>query len=142
MAVTKACSEELHLENASATLTRLTTLLSTSLPNTTRSTVDETRQDSGCIEKLGPGLLSLGTLTAVFKGEIGDDDWVLLEEMDATGAIRGGKIVAGNTGNRQEYPIEVFITSFNRGDATDPGDNRTATVEFQLRALPTLAPVA
>lgn len=139
MAVTKACSEELHIENASAVLTKLTTLFSTSLPNTTRATVDDTTQADNCVEKLGPGLLSLGTITATFKGEVGDADFVILEEMDAAGDIRPGKIVVGNTGNRKEYAISAFITSLNRGDEAAPGENRTVVAEFQLRALPTLA---
>lgn len=139
MPVTKACSEELHIENDSAVLTKLTTLFSTSLPNLSRTTNDDTTQADNCVEKLGPSILQLNTISATFKGEAGDADQLLMLQAMTSGDIRGGKIVVGNVGNRKEFPIEVFVLNVNLGDEAEPGGQRTWTAEFQMRELPTIA---
>ncbi|GLQ20392.1 phage tail tube protein [Algimonas porphyrae] len=131
MASNIACSEELHIENASAALTKLAGLKSVNKPSISVATVDVTTHDDGCVENTRPGLMSLGDISGTIEEVAGGPASTLLAEMATSKAIRGCKIVYGETGGRKEVSFNAFVTELSYGDASEPGAN--VQVSFTLK---------
>lgn len=131
MASTIACSDELHITNDSAALTKLIGLVSVNKPTVSVAQVDVTTQDDGCVETTRPGLMTLGDISGVVIEAAGGPAGVLLAEMITSKGVRACKIVYGDTGARKEVTFNAYVTELNFGEANDPGgENR---VGFTLK---------
>lgn len=126
-----ACSEELHITNDSAVLTKIVGLKSVNKPSVSVAQVDVTTQDSGCVEETRPGLTTLGDISGVIEEAAGGPASALLAEMVTSKAVRACKIVYGETGARKEVTFNAYVTELSYGDASEPGAN--VQVSFTLK---------
>jgi hypothetical protein len=139
MASTIACSEELHITNDSAVLTKIVGLVSVNKPSVSVSQVDITTQDDACVETTRAGLTTLGEISGTIIEAAGGPAGVLLSEMITSKETRPCKIVYGDTGARKEVTFDAFLTELNFGDANDPGTENRVTFTLKPTTRETFA---
>jgi hypothetical protein len=139
MASTIACSEELHITNDSAVLTKIVGLVSVNKPSVSVNQVDITTQDDACVETTRAGLTTLGEISGTIIEAAGGPAGVLLSEMITSKETRACKIVYGDTGARKEVTFNAFLTELNFGDANDPGTENRVTFTLKPTTRETFA---
>jgi hypothetical protein len=122
---------ELHLTNASDTLTKIVGLMSVNRPNLSIAKVESTDHDSGKVKEYIPGHGDVGELSATIKYEPGSATDLLLLEHLASREKRPFKIVTvEEDGTTQDNTGSMFLMSYVPDDAP-LGAIRTATLTGQ-----------
>jgi len=141
----KACSEELHLTNATPTLTEVVNLVSLGEPTYTRTSNDSTNQTDGCIERLTPALLQISAFPFTYEYTPGDADDVLVRELMTSAAIRAFEIRVDDgtgTGGQMKVTGTGWLSSLDpSGGEVGPGGLRRSTAEFQVTGVTTVSAV-
>ncbi len=122
---------ELHLTNASDTLTKIVGLMSVNRPTLSISKVENTDHASGKVKSYIPGHGDVGELTATIKYEPGSATDTLILEHLASREKRPFKIVTvEEDGTTQDNTGTLFLMSYVPDDAP-LGAIRTATLTGQ-----------
>lgn len=122
---------ELHLTNASDTLTKIVGLMSVNRPTLSISKIENTDHSSGKVKSYIPGHGDVGELTATIKYEPGSATDLLLLEHLASREKRPFKIVTvEEDGTTQDNTGTMFLMSYVPDDAP-LGAIRTATLTGQ-----------
>jgi hypothetical protein len=122
---------ELHLTNASDTLTKIVGLMSVNRPTLSISKIENTDHSSGKVKSYIPGHADVGELTATIKYEPGSATDLLLLEHLASREKRPFKIVTVEEGGTtQDNTGTMFLMSYVPDDAP-LGGIRTATLTGQ-----------
>ena len=135
---TIACARELWVTNDSATLTKLTTLVSVGLPSITNAEVDTTTMADGCVQATRAGLTTLGEISATFNGILGGADQAILSEWATSKEVRACKIVEPD-GTSQDVTFSAWCASYMLGDEVEAGGKVTSTVSMKPTTRETIA---